>query len=152
MTAREIYFEDLDSSYQRLSPEHRVDADEMLEFNRRFDPWPFHVDEAAARDSPFGGLIASGGYIVALMYRLGHVLYDNAEERWRLVGGLGGPIRFQRPVRPGDRLRLRLTIIDRRVSSGGRGIVTARHELINQDDALVYVCDASVVIQTRSAA
>lgn len=152
MPPRELFFEDLDRSYERVSAEFVVDQDEMLDFNRRFDPWPFHVDEAAARASPFGGLIASGGYIVALMYRFGHALYDNAEERWRLVGGLGGPIRFQRPVRAGDRLRLRLTIIDTRISSAGHGIVTARHELINQNADVVYVCDASVVLATRRPA
>jgi acyl dehydratase len=41
----------------------------MLEFSRRNDPWPFHVDEAAAALSPYGGIVASGGYIVTLWYR-----------------------------------------------------------------------------------
>lgn len=149
MAARDIFFEDLEPAYERLSAALVVDRDEMLEFNRRNDPWPFHVDPDAA--SPFGGLIASGGYLVALMYRLGHTLYNNAEERWRLAGGLGGPIRFQRPVRPGDRLQLKLSVIEKRISSNGRGLVTARHELINQRPEVVYVCDATVVLDRRTS-
>ena len=63
---RTVYFEDLDAGSVHLGRECTCDRDEMLEYSRRNDPWPFHVDEAAAAQSPFGGLIASGGYIVTL--------------------------------------------------------------------------------------
>jgi acyl dehydratase len=65
-----VYFEDLDVGSVHLGRECTCDRDEMLEFSRRNDPWPFHVDEAAAAQSPFGGLSASGGYIINVVVPL----------------------------------------------------------------------------------
>src|SRR2546430_14694828 len=59
-----VYFEDLEVGSVHLGRECVCDKDEMLEFSRRNDPWPFHVDGAAAALSPYGGIVASGGYIV----------------------------------------------------------------------------------------
>src|SRR2546425_4373810 len=56
-----VYFEDLEVGSVHLGRECACDKDEMLEFSRRNDPWPFHVDEAAAALSPYGGIVASGG-------------------------------------------------------------------------------------------
>ena len=64
-----VYFEDLEVGSVHLGRECVCDKDEMLEFSRRNDPWPFHVDGAAAALSPYGGIVASGGYIVTLWYR-----------------------------------------------------------------------------------
>ena len=64
-----VYFEDLEVGSVHLGRDCLCDMQEMLEFSRRNDPWPFHVDEAAAARSPFGGIVASGGYIVTLWYR-----------------------------------------------------------------------------------
>ena len=63
-----VYFEDLDTGSVHHGSECICDEDEMLEYSRRNDPWPFHIDEAAATHSPFGGVIASGGYIITLWY------------------------------------------------------------------------------------
>src|SRR2546422_3277356 len=59
-----VYFEDLEVGSVHLGRECVCDKDEMLEFSRRNDPWPFHVDEAAATLSPYGGIVASGGCII----------------------------------------------------------------------------------------
>jgi acyl dehydratase len=72
------YFEDLVEGQEFVGDEVAVDKDEMLEYARKNDPWPFHVDEEAAKESPFGGLIASGGYAISLYYRLGHMLHNTA--------------------------------------------------------------------------
>ena len=64
-----VYFEDLDEGAVHWGSECPVEKDVMLDYGRRYDPWPFHIDEEAAKLSPFGGLIASGGYIISLMYR-----------------------------------------------------------------------------------
>ena len=66
---RTVYFEDLDVGSVHLGQQCVCDRDEMLDFGRRNDPWPFHVDEVAAARSQFGGVIASGGYIITLWYR-----------------------------------------------------------------------------------
>ena len=66
-----VYFEDINVGDCWASGEHVVDREEMLAYNRANDPWPIHVDEEAAARTPFGGLIASGGYTITIMYRLG---------------------------------------------------------------------------------
>lgn len=150
MALRRIYFEDLDEGAQFWSSRHRVDGREMLEYSRRNDPWPFHLDEQAGRASPFGQLIASGGYVVTLMYRMAHNIYNTEQVAWALLGGYGGSIRFQHPVKADDDLRLRISVQDKRsASKPGRGLTTLRHEIFNQDDEVVYVCDALVALAMR---
>ena len=114
-----------------------VTEEEIVEFGRRFDPQPFHVDPAAARDSPFGGLIASGWHTAAI--------YMGMFVRGVLEGtaSLGSPgveeLRWLAPVRPGDRLRGRTTITDVQPSSTtpGRGTIFGEHEVLNQDGVVV---------------
>jgi acyl dehydratase len=110
-----------------------VSEAEVLEFARRYDPQPFHADPAAARGGPFGGLIASGWHTAAMMMRVLVENYFSAES------SLGSPgideLRWTRPVRPGDRLRVRVTILEakRSRSKPDRGLVRARVEVLNQD-------------------
>jgi acyl dehydratase len=114
-----------------------VSEDEIVEFARRFDPQPFHVDPEAARESPFGGLIASGWHTAAI--------YMGMFVRGVLEGtaSLGSPgveeLRWLAPVRPGDTLRGRTTITDLQPSSTspGRGTIFGSHEVLNQDDVVV---------------
>jgi acyl dehydratase len=114
-----------------------VTEEEIVEFGRRFDPQPFHVDPAAARDSPFGGLIASGWHTAAI--------YMGMFVRGVLEGtaSLGSPgveeLRWLAPVRPGDTLRGRTTITDLQPSSTtpGRGTIFGEHEVLNQDGVVV---------------
>src|SRR5215471_16347602 len=70
------YFEDLNVGDSWTSAEYAIDHEEMLAYGRANDPWPFHVDPEAASRSPFGGLIASGGYTITLMYRLFHEIVN----------------------------------------------------------------------------
>ena len=78
-----IYFEDFQEGQVFWSGEYSVDHEEMLAYNRQFDPWPMHVDEAVARDFLFGGLIASGGFTLSLMYRSGHAIYKTPNRPFR---------------------------------------------------------------------
>ncbi|MFF5263938.1 MaoC family dehydratase [Actinomadura viridis] len=111
-----------------------VTEEEILEFARRFDPQPMHIDPAFAASGPFGGLIASGWHTSAIGMRL---LVDHYISR---VAGLASPgvdeLRWPSPVRPGDSLRLRTTIMDARPSRSkpDRGIVTTGGELLTKDD------------------
>ncbi|GAA3929559.1 hypothetical protein GCM10023085_08670 [Actinomadura viridis] len=111
-----------------------VTEEEILEFAERFDPQPMHIDREFAASGPFGGLIASGWHTSAIGMRL---LVDHYISR---VAGLASPgvdeLRWPSPVRPGDSLRLRTTIIDARASRSkpDRGIVTTGGELLTKDD------------------
>jgi len=106
-----------------------VDGAEMLRFARRFDPQPFHVDEELARETPFGGVIASGWFTASLFMRLyvDAVLADSASQ-----GSPGlSELRWLSPVRAGDVLDGRLHVLESTPSATrpGRGTVVLRGEL-----------------------
>ncbi len=127
----------------------RVDEAEVVDFGRRFDPQPFHVDAEAAAAGPYGGLIASGWHTCALMMRL------LAEEYLSPASSLGSPgvdeLRWIRPVRPGDELTLRTTVEEARLSrsKSDRGVVRTRVELANQSGEVVLSLRAMNLIRTR---
>ncbi|CCG03451.1 MaoC family dehydratase [Blastococcus saxobsidens] len=129
----------------------RVDEDEVLDFGRRFDPQPFHIDPDAAATGPYGGLIASGWHTCALMMRL------LAQEYLSPASSLGSPgideLRWVRPVRPGDELLLRTTVDEARLSRSkpDRGLVRTRVELANGDGDVVLSLTAMNLILTRPA-
>ena len=75
--------------------------EEVLDFARRWDPQPFHTDEARAKESPYGGLIASGIHTLAAAF--GHMLRTGFVERVSM-GGSGLEVRWLQPVRPGDEI------------------------------------------------
>ena len=74
----------------------------MLAYNQGNDPWPMHVDPEAADKSPYVGVIASGGYTISIMYRLGHEIYNRADLQWAFLGGFDWHLKFVEPVRAGD--------------------------------------------------
>jgi acyl dehydratase len=136
------YFEDFHAGDVRELGPVTVTQDEIVEFARRYDPQPFHVDPDAAKESPYGGLIASGWHTAALFMGMfaRQVLLDSAS--------LGSPgveeIRWLAPVRPGDVLRGRSTILEVRESSKNarRGTVVSLNEVRNQDDVVVMTMRA----------
>ncbi len=119
-----------------------VSEEEILEFARRYDPQPFHIDPAAAQDGPFGGLIASGWHTASLFMGMfvRDILLDSAS--------MGSPgveeIRWTAPVRPGDVLRGRVTVTDVHPSSkhAGRGTVFTSSEVYTADGTLVMTLKA----------
>jgi acyl dehydratase len=129
---------------QQLAPGHtvtlgevRVTEAEILDFARRYDPQPFHVDEAAARASVYGGLIASGWHTCALFMRL---LADGLLNHTVSLGSPGvEEVRWQRPVRPGDTLRGSVEVVEHRSSRSkpDRAILVSRGTLTNQDGEVV---------------
>jgi acyl dehydratase len=119
------------------SPPRTISRVEMLEFARKYDPQPFHTDEAAAKETIYGGLISSGWLTVAVTMRL---LWDAV---LRDVVSLGSPgsdeIRWLKPVRPGDTLRARFTILEAIPSRSkpDRGVVKTLTEVLNQHGEIV---------------
>ncbi len=109
----------------------------IVDFAEQFDPQPFHVDPEAARDTPFGGLIASGWHTCALFMRL---LCDGMLNESSSQGASGmEQLRWLAPVRPGDTLRARYVVLDVKPSSTkpNRGTVTFSSEMSNQADVVV---------------
>ena len=106
---------------------------EIISFATQFDPQPFHVDPEAAAHGPFGGLVASGWHTAALVMRQLVDHYLSAE------ASLGSPgldeIRWPSPVRPGDTLRVRATVLEARRSQSkpDRGIIKTVIEAVNQE-------------------
>ncbi len=147
--ARTIYFEDIQDGMQPGSSEIVVDGKEMLEYNCKYDPWPFHVDEESAKASPFGGLIASAGYTISLAYLLSHKVYNSAESAWAFLGGFDSHINFPVPVYAKDKLRYTLEVTGKRLSDKhGRGIVNILETLTNQNDDVVFTAKSIVLVAT----
>jgi acyl dehydratase len=147
---RAIYFEDLDVGSVYLGRECVCDKEEMLEFGRRNDPWPFHIDEAAAARSSFGGLIASGGYVITLWYRSLVEIYNTPRATWAFLGSLEWKVKFIAPVRAADTLKARVTVKEKRLwIKPDRGIVTLLNEIVNQQSKVVCTAEVSVLMATR---
>ena len=114
-----------------------LSEDEIIEFARKYDPQPFHVDREKAKQSFFGGLIASGWQTAGVCMRLICDVYllESAS--------LGSPgvdeVRWVKPVRPGDTLRLKYTVTETRASTSrpDMGTVRGRSEVYNQHGELV---------------
>ena len=100
--------------------------------------------------NPYGGLIASGGYTITLMYRLGHQIYNVPGRRWAVLGASEWHLKFPAPVRSGDRVRLRITIKDKRESSRPRrGHFDLLYELLNQAGNIVLSVLVAGLIERR---
>jgi acyl dehydratase len=145
-----VFFEDLEVGSVYPGAECLCDKDEMLEYGQRNDPWPFHVDEAAAAKSPFGTLIASGGYVITLWYRSLIGIYNTPSSTWAFLGGLDWKVKFRAPVRAADTLWVRVTVKDKRLwIKPGQGMVTLFNELLNQRSEVVCTVEVMVLMATR---
>lgn len=133
----------------RTTGRKRVAAEEIKRFAREYDPQPFHLDEAAARGSFFGELVASGWHTAALTMRL---LVDSEPKTVKgLVGAGFDELRWPRPVRPGDELRVEMKVLDVRPSKSRPdiGLVKCRMTTLNQNGEAVQVGTCSLVVPTR---
>ena len=132
--------------------EEHLSEQELLAFARRYDPQDKHADPVAAAKSPFGGLIASGWQTGALMMRLYAAYYLSH------VAAIASPgideLRWTKPVRPGDRLRIRVTVIEARASRSkpDRGLLRSTVEVLNQNDEVVMSMIAMNMMLRRPAA
>jgi acyl dehydratase len=129
----DLSFEDFEPGQVYELGSKVVAEDEIVAFARQFDPQPFHLDPEAAKDSVFGGLIASGWHTGAMWMRL----YVDS-----LLGGASGQgssgieeLRWLAPVRPGDTLSGRLIVLEVASSEShpDRGTIRIRGEMVNQD-------------------
>ena len=126
-----------------------IDQDEIIAFAKRFDPQTMHTDPEAAKATPFGGLIASGWHTGSLMMRL------LVNEYLTHVASFASPgldeLRWLKPVRPGDTLSVRVTVLKSTPSKSkpDRGAVTSLMEVLNQNNEVVMTVKAVNIIGQR---
>jgi acyl dehydratase len=150
LVSKDRYFEDyipgMVSEYGKIL----VDEAEVLDFARKFDPQDMHVDPEAAKRGRFGGLIASGWHTGAMMMRL---LADNFLPKAASLASPGiDELRWLHPVRPGDVLRIRVSVLEATPSRSkpDRGMVRTLVEVLNQDGKVVMSMKPMNIIARRS--
>jgi acyl dehydratase len=132
-----LHWEDLTPGWTYVSPPRTLDAEEIKRFAREYDPQRYHVDDEAAQTTPFGGLIASGWQTCAIAMRL---MCDGYLNDSTCIGSPGiEELRWTKPVRPGDALRFRATVLEQTPSRSDarRGTVKFRWDVLNQRDEIV---------------
>jgi len=136
-TADRRYFEDYLPGAVHEFGSIKIDEREVLDFGRRYVPLSYHVDPEAAKQSIYGGVIASGWHTAALMMR---VYVENYLSQVANLGSPGGDeLRWDKPVFPGDELSVRATVLEARRSESrpDRGIVRTFIEVLNQKNHVV---------------
>lgn len=145
------HFEDFVTGEVALSAPYTVTREEIVAFARQYDPQPFHLDEAAGEASIYEGLIASGWHTCAIAMRLICDLYITDSS------SMGSPgvdnVRWLKPVRPGDTLRLRWTVLATKPSRSRpqMGAVQSRWEILNQREEVVMETTGWGLFGRRSA-
>lgn len=148
-TATPLYFDDLRVGQRFISATHELDAAQIVAFAQVFDPQPFHVDDAAARKTLFGGLAASGWHTAAISMRL---LVSSGPPIAGGIIGSGGELSWPRPTYPGDILRVESEILELVPSRSRpeRGMVVMRNETRNQRDEILQIFTPKLVVARRS--
>jgi acyl dehydratase len=144
-----LYLEDFTVGRRFISAAHALDADQIKAFASRFDPQPFHLDEAAAQTSFFHGLAASGWHTAAITMSL------LVKSGMPIAGGLigaGAEIEWPRPVRPGDTLTVESEVLEVKPSRSRpeRGMITVRSETRNHHGEVVQILTSKMLVWRRS--
>jgi acyl dehydratase len=135
------YWEDFAIGERAELGRHTFTEQEIVEFGRRYDPQPFHIDVEKAADGPFGGLIASGWQTCAVGMRL---MVEGYISRTVSLGSPGlDNIRWLKPVRPGDTLTYSRIVLESRASTTRKGVGLVKHrwEAVNQRAELVLTME-----------
>jgi acyl dehydratase len=147
-----LYFEDFAIGQQFRSATLQVTADDIKRFAKEFDPQPFHLDEDAARTSPMRGLAASGWHTAALTMKL--LVGSDLSPAGGIVGLGFEELRWPRPVRPGDELRVESEVVDVRPSksSATLGFIKVRTRTMNARDEDVQIALGTIMVPSRRRA
>ncbi len=145
------YLEDFEVGQKFGSSTLEVSEDGIKRFAAEFDPQPFHLDDAAARASIFGGLAASGWHTAALTMRL--LVGSDVKPAGGIVGGGFDELRWPRPVRPGDALRIEAEVLEVRPSKSRpeQGMIKLRTTTLNQRNEPVQISVGNLVVPRRPA-
>ncbi|MDM0111397.1 MaoC/PaaZ C-terminal domain-containing protein [Variovorax sp. J22R133] len=149
MNTENRYLEDLALGERWVSEAVTLTEDDITRFGRDYDPQPMHTDRESAARGPFGGIIASGWHLTALVMRLS--VTSRSFGGTPIIGAGADELRWLQPVRPDDTLTLDRVIeqIDPPARPGGRGTVRTRMTLRNQRDEKVMTMVAIGKIPVR---
>jgi len=142
------YFENIEVGDSQKAGPYSVSKDEIIQFAEKYDPRPFHIDEAAAARSIFAGLSASAAHTFAIFYSLTNKLHPPI----RAIAALGyDELRLPNPVRPDDELDLDVRVLEKRESKSksDRGIFRFRAFLRNQRRETVLECISNILVARR---
>lgn len=134
---RPLYFEDFQVGQVYETGSQTLDAEEIMEFGKNYAPLPYHTDIEAAKETSFGTLIAAGYQTAAVTFGL------FARTGALTLSGMGSPgvdsLRWKRPVKAGDTLRVLANIVETSPAEkeGGRDAVRIRYDTLNQNDEIV---------------
>ncbi len=142
-----LYLDDIQVGLCFKSATYTVEEKEIMDFAKQFDPQPFHTDPQTARDTIFGGLIASGWHTAAMTMRL-------LLSAFPIAGGnigLGGEAAWPKPTRSGDIIHIEGEVIKIQPSQShdDRGIITIRVETKNQREEVVQILTAKLLVFRR---
>jgi acyl dehydratase len=146
-----LWFDDLQVGQRFISGTHLVDEEQIIAFAKQFDPQPFHLDAEAAKNTLFGGLVASGWHTASISMRL------LVEGELAIAGGLvgaGGQLTWPKPTRPGAILHVESGIVELTPSRSRptRGMATIRSDTYNQFGEIVQALSAKLVVPRKVAA
>ncbi len=143
-----LYFEDIELNDKGVIGTYLVDKEEVIEFSRKWDPQPWHIDEEAAGSFPSGGIIAPAIYTIGIINRL-------ATQQDSTIVALTGfgwdEVRFPYPIYPGDTITITGECIEMRESESrpDAGIVTSQLEVRNQSDVLCLSFKSTFMVAKR---
>jgi len=146
-----LYLEDFTVGHiHKTDASETLSADDIKSFAAQYDPQPFHLDEAAAARSFFGGLAASGWHTAALTMRL---LVKTLPISGGIIGAGFEEFRWPRPTRPGDRLRVEVEVLELKFSQSKpqQGFLKHRVTTFNQDNQPVLVMTGNLLVPRRPA-
>jgi acyl dehydratase len=145
-----LKLEDLHVGQKFHSPERVVTAEEIRTFAAAYDPQPAHLDDTLARDTLFGGLAASGWHTAAITMRL--LVDSTLNPAGGLIGAGCEDLRWPKPVRPGDVLRVEIEVLATRPSKSNatRGLATLRCTTYANDEP-AQIITPTIVMQRRDS-
>ena len=145
-----LYLEDLKLGDTFATGAQAVTAEEIIAFGRQFDPQSFHTDAVAARDTVFGGLVASGWHTAAVTMRL--MVDSMLGTEGGMIGEGVDELRWPRPMLPGDTLRVEMRVaeINPELSRTGRGRIKLHCRTLNQDGGVVQEMTARLLVPRRA--
>jgi len=144
------YFDDLAIGDQFETPGITITLDSIIEFSLRYDPQYFHLDQVAAENSVFGGLLASGFQLLALSFRL---VFDSGLLRHNLGGNAADEVRWLKPVKAMDTIRVQAEVAELRPLSSrpDRGMVRFKYTAVNQHGEVVMTYLLTQFMKRRPA-
>jgi acyl dehydratase len=145
-----MFFEDLPVGTTLETGTRTLSREEILAFAGDWDPQPFHLDDEAARASPYGGIIASGFHTILVAFNLVLAARDWSQSS---IGSPGmDEIRWKAPVYPGDTLRVQAVVVRQTASRSkpDRGFVDLAAEVLNQKDEVVATYQGTHMLRRRT--